>query len=145
MIRLSGAGHSAAIHRHHPPTIPCLWHRREGIAGRRQRSLQHGSGWIRHHLARAFTIGTGYFGSSSVGEKVGPQHLINWTRIDYNDDPAEAFGDFSGLDAPSGGPALALGREAPISLGRLQEGAPQIGVPTRSNAAGGDDEFALMR
>ena len=97
------------------------------------------------HLAPAFTIGTGYFGSSSVGENVGPQHLINWTRIAYNDDPAEAFGDFAGLDAWSGGPALALGLEAPISLGRLQEGAPKIGDPVPSSAAGGADELALMR
>jgi acyl-CoA reductase-like NAD-dependent aldehyde dehydrogenase len=123
LIRLSGAGHSAAIHSKNPATIlaygasvkalrvvvnaPCS----QGAAG-------HGT-----HLPLAFTIGTGFFGRSSVGENIGPQHLINWTRIAYTDDPAEAFGDFDRLDAWSTGPALALGLSAPISLGRLQEGA----------------------
>jgi hypothetical protein len=50
------------------------------------------------NLPPTFTIGTGYFGRSSVGENVGPEHLINWTRIAYNVDPEEAFGDFTGLE-----------------------------------------------
>ncbi len=44
------------------------------------------------------TIGTGFFGRSSVGENLQPKHLVNWTRLAYNADPAEVFGDFAGLD-----------------------------------------------
>ena len=35
------------------------------------------------HLAPTFTIGTGFAGRSSVGENVGPEHLINWKRIAF--------------------------------------------------------------
>ena len=145
LIRLSGAGHSAAIHSHHAPTILAYGAAVKALRVVVNAPCSMGAAGYGTHLAPAFTIGTGYFGSSSVGENVGPQHLINWTRIAYNDDPAEAFGDFAGLDAWSGGPALALGLEAPISLGRLQEGAPKIGDPVPSSAAGGADELALMR
>ena len=44
------------------------------------------------------TIGTGYFGRSSVGENIGPQHLVNWTRIAYNKEASEAFGDIPRLE-----------------------------------------------
>jgi acetaldehyde dehydrogenase/alcohol dehydrogenase len=44
------------------------------------------------------TIGTGFFGRSSVAENLQPKHLVQWTRLAYNSDPAEAFGDFGGLD-----------------------------------------------
>jgi hypothetical protein len=59
---------------------------------------------------------------------------VNWTRIAYNSDPAEAFGNFDGLDLNAPDPVL--GREAPMSLGRLQEGAP---------AAPANDEIAQLR
>jgi hypothetical protein len=56
-----------------------------------------GAAGFETHLAPSFTIGTGFFGRSSIGENVGPQHLVHWTRIAYNKDPAEAMGDFTGL------------------------------------------------
>ena len=51
------------------------------------------------------TIGTGYFGRSSMAENLHPSHLVQWTRLAYNSDRAEAFGDFTGLipwQAPAG-------------------------------------------
>jgi len=35
------------------------------------------------NLPPSFMIGTGFSGRSSVGENVGPQHLVNWTKIAY--------------------------------------------------------------
>jgi hypothetical protein len=32
-----------------------------------------------------------------VGENLHPGHLVQWTRLAYNRDPAEPFGDFTGL------------------------------------------------
>ena len=64
-----------------------------------------GSAGIETGLAPSMTIGTGFFGRSSVGENLQPKHLVQWTRLAYNSDPAEAFGDFAGLDpwlAPAG-------------------------------------------
>ena len=43
------------------------------------------------------TIGTGFAGGSSVGENLGPHHLVNWARIAYNKDSREEFADFSAL------------------------------------------------
>ena len=51
------------------------------------------------------TIGTGFFGRSSVGENLQPKHLVQWTRLAYNEDPAVGFADFTGLvpwEAPAG-------------------------------------------
>jgi len=47
------------------------------------------------NLPPSFTIGTGFAGRSSVGENVGPQHLVQWTRIAYGKD---APVDIEGLD-----------------------------------------------
>ncbi len=44
------------------------------------------------------TIGTGFAGRSSLGENLGPEHLVNWTRVAYSADAAVPFGDFAGLD-----------------------------------------------
>ena len=41
--------------------------------------------------APTFTIGTGFFGRSSIGENIGPQHLVHWTQVAYHKDSAEAF------------------------------------------------------
>jgi len=38
------------------------------------------------YLPPSFMIGTGYSGRSSVGENVGPQHLVHWTQIAYGKD-----------------------------------------------------------
>ena len=91
LLRFAGAGHSAAIHSTDQQMImdyaaavevyrvvvnaPCS----QGAAG-------FGTG-----LAPTFTIGTGFFGRSSVGENVGPGHLVNWTRITWNKDDAPMF------------------------------------------------------
>ena len=86
LLRYAGAGHSAAVHSADDQAVidyaaavevyrvvvnaPCS----QGAAG-------FGTG-----LAPTFTIGTGFFGRSSVGENVGPQHLVNWTRIAWPED-----------------------------------------------------------
>ena len=86
LLRYAGAGHSAAIHSTDERAVvdyaaavevyrvvvnaPCS----QGAAG-------FGTG-----LAPTFTIGTGFFGRSSVGENIGPQHLVNWTRIAWPED-----------------------------------------------------------
>ena len=91
------------------------------------------------HLAPSFTIGTGFFGRSAIGENIEPKHLVNWTRIAYNDDAGETFDSFDGIELrfPETG---ILGREAPISLGVLQEGAERQPVAVR-----GSDDVAALR
>jgi hypothetical protein len=50
-------------------------------------------------------VGTGFFGRSSLTENLEPKHLVQWTRMAYDRDPAEQFGNFSGLipwETPAG-------------------------------------------
>ena len=46
------------------------------------------------------TIGTGYFGRSSVSENVGPEHLIQWTRVAYAKDAEFSAGAFDSVSVP---------------------------------------------
>jgi len=71
------------------------------------------------NLAPTFTIGTGFFGRSSIGENVGPQHLVHWTRVAYNADADEPFGNYHGLVRPFRGPLA----EAPA------DGMPESPAP----------------
>jgi hypothetical protein len=63
-----------------------------------------GSAGLDTNLAPSMTIGTGFFGRSSLTENLQPKHLMQWTRIAYASDPSEAFGDFSGLEPWSARP-----------------------------------------
>ncbi len=129
MIRMSGAGHSAAIHSRTPANILAFSAAVKALRVVVNAPCSQGAAGFSTHLAPSFTIGTGFFGRSSVGDNIGPQHLVNWTRIAYSDEASEAFGDFSGLESWTDRPRLAVGREAPISLGKLQEGAEQAAPP----------------
>jgi acyl-CoA reductase-like NAD-dependent aldehyde dehydrogenase len=100
ILRMTGAGHSAAFHGENPQramdfavalsvyrvvvNAPCS----QGAAG------------FATHLAPSFMIGTGYFGRSSVGENIGPQHLVHWTRLAWNSDAGVAFPDLGAVRVP---------------------------------------------
>ena len=115
ILRMTGAGHSAAIHCEDPQkamdfaaaltvyrvvvNAPCS----QGAAG------------FATHLAPSFMIGTGYFGRSSVGENIGPQHLVHWTRLAWNSDTSVQMGDLGGLRLPFEGQAPAP-RPAPAPV-----------------------------
>ena len=87
MLAVSGAGHTSGIFSGDAETIT-LW----GCALDVNRTVVNkgtsmgviGDGT---HLAPTFTIGTGFAGRSSIGENVGPEHLIDWKRIAF---PADA-------------------------------------------------------
>jgi hypothetical protein len=64
-----------------------------------------GSSGITTALAPSMTVGTGFFGRSSLTENLEPRHLVQWTRMAYPTEADEAFGNFSGLvpwEAPAG-------------------------------------------
>ena len=104
VLRISGAGHSAAIHSQDPATImafassvPVL-----RVAVNVGNSL--GSAGIETNLAPSMTIGTGFFGRSAVGENLEPKHLVNMTRIAYGSDsgPMPDFSTLVPWHAPAG-------------------------------------------
>ncbi len=105
LLRIGGAGHSAVIHSHAPETILAY-----GAALRVLRVSVNapgstGSAGLDTHLAPTMTIGTGFFGRSSLTENLQPRDLIQWTQVAYASDPSEPFGDFSDLQPWSAMPA----------------------------------------
>ena len=113
MLRIGGAGHSAVIHSNDPRTIMAY-----GAAVRVLRVAVNvggstGSAGLDTNLAPTMTIGTGFYGRSSLGENLEPRHLVNFTRIAYASDPSEVFGDFAGLEPWSAAPEPAVAAPVP--------------------------------
>jgi acyl-CoA reductase-like NAD-dependent aldehyde dehydrogenase len=97
MLRASGAGHSAAIHSTRAQTIM-----EYGAAVKVLRVAVNvgnslGSAGVLTNLALTMTIGTGFYGRSSLGENLEPRHLVNWTRVAYNADRSVPFDEFGGM------------------------------------------------
>src|SRR5690348_6569298 len=120
LVRMAGAGHSAAIHSTNTATILAFAGAVKALRFVVNAPCAQGAAGFGTHLAPSFTIGTGFFGRSSVGENIGPKHLVNWTRIAYSDEASESFGDFSSLETWNNQAPLPVGREAPMTIGRLQ-------------------------
>ena len=145
VLRLSGRGHSAAIHSTDPQVIMEYGAAVEVLRVAVNVGNSLGSAGLETNLAPTMTIGTGFFGRSSVGENLHPSHLVQWTRLAYNRDPAEPFGDFTGLvpwQTPVGhqGPvppypvASNQRRDRPAAAG----GGGQAYSPARSELNGSD-------
>ncbi len=108
VLRITGAGHSAAIHSNDAETV----FRFAGAMPVYRVSVNVGNslGGAGFHtnLAPTMTIGTGFFGRSSLGENLQPAHLVHWSRIAYNADSAVTFPEFDRL-----GPARPVAGSAP--------------------------------
>ena len=86
VLRLSGAGHSAAIHSNDPQTIVNFAARVEVYRVVVNAPCSQGAAGFGTDLPPSYTIGTGFFGRSSIGDNIGPQHLVHWTRIALHED-----------------------------------------------------------
>lgn len=93
-----GAGHSAAFHGSDTQRLVVY---SSAVPVNRvvvNAPCSQGAAGFATHLPPSFMIGTGYAGRSSIGENVGPQHLVHWTKIAFGRDvPA----DLTGLDFDS--------------------------------------------
>jgi acetaldehyde dehydrogenase / alcohol dehydrogenase len=102
MLRIGGGGHSAVIHSRDPRTILAY-----GSAVRVLRVTVNapgstGSSGLDTNLAPTMTVGTGFFGRSSLTENLEPRHLMQWTRLAYGVE--QPFGEFEGLQPWSATP-----------------------------------------
>jgi acetaldehyde dehydrogenase / alcohol dehydrogenase len=108
-----------------------------------------GSAGVGTGLAPSMTIGTGFFGRSSVGENLQPKHLVQWTRLAYNEDPAVGFGDFTGLvpwEAPTGAmPPYPVASNLRDTGGRPRRGAPAEAVRQPGGPGGTDPDIEALR
>ena len=97
LLRIGGAGHSAVIHSRAPETILAYGSALRVLRVTVNAPGSTGSAGLDTHLPLAMTIGTGFFGRSSLTENLQPRDLVQWTQVAYAADPAEPFGDFAGL------------------------------------------------
>lgn len=97
VLRITGAGHSAAIHSNHAETVLKFSAAMPVYRVSVNVGNSLGSAGFHTNLAPTMTIGTGFFGRSSLGENLEPAHLVHWSRIAYNADAAEPFPNFDGL------------------------------------------------
>jgi len=128
LLRLSGAGHSAAIHSNDNQTITDYASAVEAYRVVVNAPCSQGAAGFVTNLAPTFTIGTGFFGRSSVGENVGPQHLVNWTRIAWHKNgPALSADDIGQLKHPGPLPKAPAdgvpGQGRPVSVTSTAAGA----------------------
>ncbi len=96
MIALNGYGHSAAIHSNKPESV-MAWAGLEVyriVTNGANVTMSAGNGGS--GLESTFTLGTGFFSRSSIGENTGPQHLVHWTRVTYDLAPEFEMGDVEG-------------------------------------------------
>jgi hypothetical protein len=150
VLRISGRGHSAAIHSTDPRTIMEFGAGVEVLRVSVNVGNSLGSSGIETHLAPSMTVGTGFFGRSSLVENLEPKHFVQWTRLAYNVDPAESFGAFAGLvpwESPAGPvPAYPVASNM-AEVGRGRGGPPGLapdGTPRRGDTpAHGAPGFAL--
>jgi hypothetical protein len=77
------------------------------------------------------TIGTGYFGRSSVGENVGPQHLMQWVKVAWNKDASVRMPSLDGIELPN---PEHIGRP-PVGAIDYDFGNPPGARPTTSRVA----------
>lgn len=105
VVRIGGAGHSAAIHSENPSVISDFAAQVPVLRVSVNVGNSTGSSGLETNLAPSMTIGTGFVGRSSIGENLQPQNLINWARVAYNSEPGVVMGNFAGINpwhAPSG-------------------------------------------
>ncbi len=98
ILRITGSGHSAAIHSSNPELIMMFSAAVPVLRVSVNVGNSLGASGIQTNLPPTMTIGTGFAGRSSVGENLQPKHLINYTRIAYNSDVREVMPSFAGLN-----------------------------------------------
>jgi len=121
LLRFSGAGHSAAIHSRDQQTVLDYAAAVEVYRVAVNAPCSQGAAGFATHLPPSFTIGTGFYGRSSIGENIGPQHLVSWTEVAWNRDSNEVL-DLQALTR--------LHHPGPLPE------APSDGVPGKTGAEG---------
>ncbi|MDU9002591.1 aldehyde dehydrogenase family protein [Sedimentitalea todarodis] len=124
-----GAGHSAAFHGDDTTRLVAFSQAMPVYRVVVNVPCSQGAAGFDTYLPPSFTIGTGFAGRSSVGENVGPQHLVQWTRIAHGKD---APADLDKIDLravsterPTAQPTTPVARQAdtasPVSRDELRQ------------------------
>jgi acetaldehyde dehydrogenase / alcohol dehydrogenase len=97
VLRIAGAGHSAAIHSRDPAHVIEFGQAVDVLRVVVNAPNSTGVAGFDTHLAPTMTVGTGFAGRSSIGENLGPEHLVNWSRLAYTNDRSVPFPDYGAL------------------------------------------------
>jgi acyl-CoA reductase-like NAD-dependent aldehyde dehydrogenase len=100
MVRRQGQGHSAAIHAEDPSIVLRYGAELNVLRVVVNVGTSTGAAGFDTFLAPSMTVGTGFFGRSSVSENVGPQHLVQWVKIAHNRSDSVNFEEFEKLALP---------------------------------------------
>lgn len=124
-----GAGHSAAFHGTDQARLVAYSQSMPVYRVVVNAPCSQGAAGFATYLPPSFMIGTGYAGRSSVGENVGPQHLVHWTRIAF------------GRDVPADLGAIDLSETARI---QAPPPAPITAEPASGNTSSRDEIRQLI-
>jgi acyl-CoA reductase-like NAD-dependent aldehyde dehydrogenase len=118
-----GAGHSAAFHGSDNGRLVHFSQEMPVYRVVVNAPCSQGAAGFATYLPPSFTIGTGFKGRSSVGENLGPQHLVHWTRVAYGRDvPADLDAlDFSAVSSAPDMPRHTEAQTQPATQNREQE------------------------
>ena len=138
VVRIAGAGHSAAIHSEDAAVITGFAAKVPVLRVSVNVGNSTGSSGLETNLAPSMTVGTGFVGRSSIGENLQPENLMNWTRIAYNADAGVAMPNFAGL-SPWRSPAGPVPAYPRASNDTANAPAPAARTLNRAPARGNGD------
>ena len=92
MIKIGGKGHSAAIHSEDNETI-LTWSALDVCRVAVNGPAVLVSAGLGSGLNPTATLGTGFYGRSSIGDNVGPMHLVQWSKVAYAEDIPQGLDD----------------------------------------------------
>ncbi len=101
MTRRMGSGHSAAIHCRDPQMILRFGAELSVLRTPVNAPCSTGASGFQTNLAPTMTVGTGFFGRSSVADNVGPQHLVQWSKVAYCKDAPVDMDAFESIEVKS--------------------------------------------
>lgn len=146
MTRRSGGGHSASIHARDPQIILRYGEEMNVLRISVNVGNSLGASGFETHLAPTMTIGTGFFGRSSLAENVEPRHLVQWVKMAWNKDariPMPSFSAVSRVEKPRiGAPPTG---EIDYDFGNHPPGAATAPAPARQTSAQDDDIRSEIR
>ena len=104
-----GGGHSAAFHGEDSRRLILFSQKVPVYRVVVNAPCSQGAAGFATNLPPSFTIGTGFSGRSCIGENMGPQHLVHWTRIAYAKDQSADLStlDFKSISAIEAEPNIA--------------------------------------
>jgi acetaldehyde dehydrogenase / alcohol dehydrogenase len=97
VLRVGGAGHSAAIHSTNPDVVTAFAQAVDVLRVVVNAPNSTGVAGFDTNLAPTMTVGTGFTGRSSLGENLEPRHLLNWSTVAYSKNETAVFPDFETL------------------------------------------------